>query len=101
MNYSHTDAVEDKVNVDYDIYEIRTQISQAGSTVDAGFYVDRRDRLTRARRAELLDQDLRYTAGQLDCDVVAMDQIRCVIRTFKKTSLPKSSSVSPNEGVKY
>ena len=27
---------------------------------------DKRDRLTRARRAELLDQDLTYTASQLD-----------------------------------
>ncbi len=41
-------------------------------------------RLTRARRAELLDQDLAYTAGQLDRDVVSIDQIRTVIRTFKE-----------------
>ncbi|MGA8029239.1 MAG: DEAD/DEAH box helicase family protein [Bryobacteraceae bacterium] len=84
MDYSHTKAVEDKVNVEYDIYEIRTQITQSGSRVDAGFYVDKRDRLTRARRAELLDQELAYTAGQLDRDVVSTDQIRTVIRTFKE-----------------
>jgi type I restriction enzyme, R subunit len=84
MDYSHTKAVEDKVNVEYDIYEIRTQITQSGSKVDAGFYVDKRDRITRARRAELLDQDLAYTAGQLDRDVVSTDQIRTVIRTFKE-----------------
>ncbi len=84
MDYNHTQAVEDRVNVDYDIYEIRTQITQAGAQVDAGFYIDKRDRLTRARRAELLDQPLTYTAGQLDRDVVAPDQIRTVIRTFKE-----------------
>ncbi len=83
MDYNHTQAVEDRVNVDYDIYEIRTQITQSGSRVDAGFYVDKRDRLTRTRRAELLDQDLAYTAGQLDRDVVSTDQIRTVIRTFR------------------
>ena len=83
MDYNHTQAVEDRVNVDYDIYQIRTQITQSGSQVQAGFYVDKRDRLTRARRAELLDQDLAYTAGQLDRDVVAVDQIRTVIRTFR------------------
>ncbi len=83
MDYNHTQAVEDEVNVDYDIYEIRTQITQSGSRVEAGFYVDKRDRLTRSRRAELLDQELTYTAGQLDRDVVATDQIRTVIRTFK------------------
>ena len=64
---------------------IRTQITQSGSRVDAGFFVDKRDRLTRARRADLLDQDLTYTwPGQLDRDVVAPDQIRTVIRTFKE-----------------
>ena len=84
MDYNHTQAVEDRVNVDYDIYKIRTQITQFGSRVEAGFYVDKRDRLTRARRAELLDQDLVYTAGHLDRAVVATDQIRTVIRTFKE-----------------
>ena len=83
MDYSHTDAVEDKVNVDYDIYEIRTQITQSGSKVDAGFFVDKRDRLTRARRAELLDQEFSYGTGQLDRDVVSEDQIRTVIRAFR------------------
>ena len=84
MDYSHTKAVEDQVNVDYDIYQIRTQITHSGSKVEAGFYVDKRDRLTRARRVELLDQDLAYTAGQLDRAVVATDQIRTIIRTFKE-----------------
>lgn len=84
MEYGYTKAVEDKVNVEYDVYEIRTQITQAGSKIQAGFYVDKRDRLTRARRAELLDRDLNYTAGQLDRDVVVPDQIRTVIRTFKE-----------------
>ena len=83
MDYNHTQAVEDEVNVDYDIYEIKTQITQAGSRVDAGFYLDKRDRLTRARRAELLDQPYTYGAGQLDRDVVAPDQIRTIIRTFR------------------
>jgi type I restriction enzyme R subunit len=76
MDYSHTKAVEDRVNVDYDIYDIRTQISQSGSKVDAGFHVEKRDRLTRARRAELLGQDLTYTGSQLDRDIVVPDQIR-------------------------
>jgi type I restriction enzyme R subunit len=83
MDYNHAQAVQDRVNVEYDIYNIRTQITQSGSSVEAGFYVDKRDRLTRARRAELLDQDLTYSAGQLDRDVVSTDQIRTVIRTFR------------------
>jgi type I restriction enzyme R subunit len=83
MEYPHEQAVADGVNVNYDVYQIRTKISQKGSTVDAGYYVDKRDRETRAVRWEKLDEDLEYTAQQLDKDVVAIDQIRTVIRTFK------------------
>lgn len=38
-----------------DLTSARTQITQAGSRVDANFYVDKRDRLTRAHCAELLN----------------------------------------------
>ena len=83
MEYPHADAVADGVNVDSDIYRIRTQITEEGSTIQAGQYVDRMDRMTRLVRWEQLDEDLTYTAGQLDRDVVAEDQIRTVIRTFR------------------
>lgn len=83
MEYGHDRAVADGVNVDYEVYRIRTKITEAGSMVEKGFYVDRRDRQTRARRWERLDEDLEYTASQLDRDVVAPDQIRTVIRAFK------------------
>jgi len=81
--YSHERAVADGVNVGYDVYRIRTQITEAGSTVEAGHYVDKRDRLTRKTRWEQLDEDLSYTPNQLDRSVVAPDQIRTVIRTFR------------------
>ena len=82
MEYTHEEAVADGVNVDSDIYRIRTQITEEGSTVEAGQYVDRRDRRTRQVRWEQLDEDLTFTASQLDRDVVAEDQIRTVVRTF-------------------
>ncbi|MBI2059419.1 MAG: DEAD/DEAH box helicase family protein [Nitrospirae bacterium] len=84
MEYGHEQAVTDGVNVPYDVYQIRTHITDAGSKIDAGFYVDKRDRLTRKKRWELLDEDLSYEAGQLDRDVVAEDQIRTVLKTFKE-----------------
>ena len=83
MEYDHKQAVADGVNVDFDTYRIRTRITEQGSTVDAGFYVDRRDRRTRAVRWEQLDEDLAYAPNQLDRDVVAEDQIRTVIRAFR------------------
>ncbi len=83
MEYTHEEAVADRVNVDSDIYRIRTQITEEGSTVEAGQYVDRMDRKTRKVRWEQLDEDLTHTGSQLDRDVVAEDQIRTVIRTFR------------------
>jgi type I restriction enzyme R subunit len=100
MEYDHERAVADGVNVGFDVYRIRTRITESGSTVEAGLYVDKRDRETRAVRWEKLDEDLTYDASQLDTDVVAKDQIRTVIRTFKeklfteifpgRTDLPKT-----------
>jgi type I restriction enzyme R subunit len=81
--YGHEQAVADGVNVDFDVYRIRTRITEHGGKVDAGFWVDRRDRETRRVRWEKLDEDLAYDPNQLDRDVVAPDQIRTVIRTYR------------------
>ncbi|HLN02875.1 MAG TPA: type I restriction-modification enzyme R subunit C-terminal domain-containing protein [Bryobacteraceae bacterium] len=81
--YTYSDAVAEGVNVGYDVYKIDTRISSAGSRVESGYWVDKRDRLTRARRAELLDTDFSYTSDDLNRDVVAPDQIRTVIREFR------------------
>jgi type I restriction enzyme R subunit len=83
MEYSRRRAVADNVNVEGHVYRIRTAITEGGGRVEAGFTVDKRDRLTRARRWEQLDEDLVYTANQLDRDVVAVDQIRTVLETFR------------------
>jgi type I restriction enzyme R subunit len=84
MEYSHERAVADDVNVGFDVYRIQTEITDRGSKVDAGFYVDKRDKLTRRMRWEQLDEELEYAPNQLDRDIVAPDQIRTVIRTFKE-----------------
>ncbi|MCX5998316.1 MAG: DEAD/DEAH box helicase family protein, partial [Chloroflexi bacterium] len=81
--YSHERAVADGVNVGYEVYRIQTEITEKGSTVQAGFYVDKRNRLTRQVRWEQLDEELEYAANQLDRDVVAPDQIRTIVRTFR------------------
>lgn len=83
MEYTHEQAVADRVNVPYDVYEIKTRITAQGSTVDTGFYVGKRSRKTRAERQELLGNDLQYDSGDLDRSVVAEDQIRTVIQTFR------------------
>jgi len=83
MEYSHEQAVSDSVNVGFEVYRIGTLISERGSEVDAGFYVDKRDKLTRKVRWQQLDDDFKYGADELDRSVVAKDQIRTIIQTFR------------------
>lgn len=83
MEYSHERAVADGVNVSYDVYRIQTEITRKGSKVEAGFFIDKRDKLTRKIRWEQLDNDLEYTPAQLDRAVVAPDQIRTIVKTFR------------------
>jgi type I restriction enzyme R subunit len=83
VEYGHAEAVADGVNVDFDVYRIRTKISEQGSTVEAGLVTRFRERESRKVRLEKLDEDVVYDAKQLDRDVVAVDQIRTVIRTFR------------------
>jgi len=82
--YSHEEAVADGVNVGYDVYIIETDISKNGANIPAQEYVDRREKLTRKKRWEQLDEDFTYTSRQLDKEVVNLSQIRRVIRTFKE-----------------
>jgi type I restriction enzyme R subunit len=82
--YNYEQAVADGVNVDHDVYVIQTKITGQGSTVEAGQFVDKRERQSRRVRWEQLEEDFSYAADQLDRDVVAKDQIRTVIRTFKE-----------------
>ena len=82
--YNYEKAVADGVNVPYEVYRIKTEITEKGSKVEAGYYIDKRDKLTRKVRWEQLDDDIEYSPNQLDRDIVAPDQIRTVIRTFKE-----------------
>lgn len=83
MEYPFERAVADGVNVDFELYTIRTLISEHGSIINAGFQVDYRDRQTRQIRWELADQDIPYDADELDRRVVVPDQIRTIVRAFR------------------
>ncbi|MEB2342294.1 MAG: DEAD/DEAH box helicase family protein [Flavobacteriia bacterium] len=105
--YSHEQAVADGVNVGYDEYLIETRITQQGATIQAQQQIDKRDRLTRAKRWEQADEDITYTGTQLDRDVVNPSQIRTVIRAFKhaveseiflgRTEVPKTLIFAKND----
>jgi len=97
--YSHEMAVADGVNVGYDVFTIETEISQKGSQLDMEEYIEKREKLSRRKRWEQLDEPVIYDKRELDRDVVNPSQIRNVIRTFKdnlakifpgRTEVPKT-----------
>jgi type I restriction enzyme R subunit len=90
--YTHEDAVIDRVNVGYDIYRIKTEKSEQGGLMEAGTNIEVRDRLTKQKRWELLDEDEQYQRTQLDRSVIAPNQIRTVIQTFKDRCMPECFS---------
>ena len=65
QDYSHAKAVADGINVGYDIYRIKTRITEEGGAVlaQAGTYVPKRDRRTRETTHAELEADLTYTAA--------------------------------------
>lgn len=83
MEYTHEKAVADQVNVDFTVYNIRTKITQAGSKIDKGENVKKRDRRTRKEKWEILDDEVIYDSNALDRKVTSKDQIRKIIRAFR------------------
>ena len=71
------------MNVGYDVYRIKTEITEQGGKMEAGYYIDKRDKLTRRVSWEVLDDDVEYAPTRFDRDVVTPDQIRTIIGTFK------------------
>ena len=81
--YTYEESVTDGVNVPYDVYTIETEISQKGETIKAGWFIDRRDKLTRQKRWQQEDEDTEYKKNDLDKKVVNPSQIRNIIKEFK------------------
>jgi type I restriction enzyme R subunit len=81
--YTFPQSVADKVNVDFEVYRIRTKISEKGATIEAGTVVPVLDKRTREQRLLELDDDVPYTADELDRSVVSKSQIRTVLETYR------------------
>ena len=83
MEYGHPQAVADGVNVNYDVYRIRTEVTEAGSKVEAGYWLQVLDKPTRKKRDWQLDDDFEYAPEELDRSVQTPDQIRTIARTLR------------------
>ena len=81
--YTYEESVIDGVNVPFDVYRIRTQITEQGARIEAKTVVPVRDRRTRAQRYVELDDDYAYTGNAIGRDVISEDQIRLVLTTFR------------------
>lgn len=81
--YTFPQSVADKVNVDFEVYRIKTKISEFGSTIEAGTVVPILDKKTREQRLMQLDNEMAYSATDLDRSVVSKNQIRTVLETFR------------------
>jgi type I restriction enzyme R subunit len=81
--YTYEQAVADRVNVDFDVYRIKTETTESGATIEAGTVVPLRDRRTRAERYEELEDDFTYEGGEVGRSVISKGQLRLVLETFR------------------
>lgn len=83
--YPYERSVVDGVNVGFEVFRIRTNIGERGSTVSAGYDLPVRDKRTRVQRYENLTEDFSYTPDQIDRSVLVPNQIRTVLETYRNT----------------
>ena len=81
--YTFPQSVADKVNVDFEVYRIKTRMSEEGGLIEAGTVVPVMDKRTREQRLLALDDDVPYSATDLDRYVVSKSQIRTILEAFR------------------
>ncbi len=86
-DYGYEKAVIDGVLVPYDVFTIETRIMKEGGKIPVNEYVDKRDRLTRKKFWEAVDEDVEYSGKQLDRDIVNLNTIRTIVQAMRD-SLP-------------
>ena len=83
-DYGYEKAVIDGVLVPYNVFTVETEITKKGSKISIGEKIDKRERLTRKKFWETLDEDVVYNGKQLDKDIVNPSTIRTIIRAVKE-----------------
>ncbi len=82
-DYGYEKAVIDGVLVPYNVYTIETKITKNGSIIAMGENVDKRERLTRRKFWEAVDEEIEYSGKQLDRDIVNPSTIRTIVQRIK------------------
>ena len=99
-DYGYEKAVIDGVLVPYNVFTIETKITKEGSKIALGERVDKRERLTRRKFWETVDEEIEYSGKHLDNDIVNKSQIRTIIRAIHD-SLPTIFSDRVDEQGKF
>jgi type I restriction enzyme, R subunit len=81
--YPYEQSVVDGVNVGYEVFRIKTRVTDEGGSVEAGYHIPVRDRRTRAIRYRQLDAELPYTQQDLDRSITVPSQIRKVLECYR------------------
>jgi len=106
--YTYAESVADKVNVDFDVYRIKTKVTEQGGVLEAAAEaVPAIDKRTREQKLVQLDDDITYKPTELDRAVVNPNQIRLVLETFRdrlfteifpgRTQVPKTLIFAKND----
>ncbi len=72
--------------VPYNVFEIVTKITKEGAALALGEYIGTREKLTRKQFWNTLDENVEYSAKQLDNDVVNVNQIRLIVKAVKESN---------------
>lgn len=82
--YTYRQAVADGVNVGFHLARMNTDLREKGAaTIESGTTVKVKDRLTRLKRLQQLDDDFTYTTRQIGRSVVTIDEIRAVLLAYE------------------
>lgn len=85
-DYGYEKAVVDGVLVPYNVFTVETKITKDGGRIALGEKVDKRERLTRRKFWESVDEDIEYSGKQLDRDIVNPSTIRTIVRAIKENT---------------
>lgn len=83
--YTYEESVVDGVNVPNRVYRIDTEVTEHGGVIKAGTRVSETTKLTGATASYTSDQRVDYDKYQLDRSVINKDQIRKVLRAYKRS----------------
>ena len=67
----------------FDVFRVRTEVTEGGGKIEEGAPVQIQDRTTRAKRWEKMSEDFEYPPEMLDRQVTTPHQIKTILTVFK------------------